>query len=321
MAERQGHAMEEADAKQPSKTFEDATPLLKNPTQLRAQAERDGYLFFKGLLPKDRLLEVRRRMLELLQQAGYLAADRPLMEGAADVEAIHRLVKGEQLHKSGVGVPLELYEQVQRLEAFHALAHEPRLRELFECLLQGEIFAHPRNIARLMLPHRELVATPSHQDFLHVQGAAPTWTCWIPLGDAPRELGSLTILEGSHRAGLLGVTEAVGAGGLESILCGLGYEWAAGDYELGDFVAFHSLTVHKALPGRVKDRVRLSADLRFQRMDEAIDAGSLLPHMGGDWPQIYAGWTRRELQYYWQDRHPEIVPYDETIRWQKEKIC
>ena len=172
-----------------------------------------------------------------------------------------------------------------------------------------------------MLPSEALKVTPPHQDYLHIQGSADTWTCWAPMGDVPRSLGGLSILEGSKNAGLLGVTAAEGAGGLETILCNLGYEWAEGDYEAGDMIVFHSLTVHKALPNRHPGRVRLSLDLRYQPANQPIENASLLPHGPFEWAELYEGWTREDIMYYWKREAFDFLPFDESIRWQKDKIC
>ena len=62
------------------------------------------------------------------------------------------------------------------------------------------------------------------------------------------ELGGLSVLRGSHREKVLDVTTAPGAGGNESILCGLDYAWVQDHYECGDILTFPSHMVHKALP-------------------------------------------------------------------------
>ncbi|GGD51072.1 phytanoyl-CoA dioxygenase family protein [Paenibacillus nasutitermitis] len=303
-----------------SRMFEDATPLLEQPEKLLERANEKGYLFFKGFFSKESIIQVRKAILMILQEQGLLDARHPLMSGYADQEALDRLSE-EDANWNGVGVPYEVYLAVQKLEIFHAMTHDPKLLALYETLFGARAIPHPRNIARVMVPHRFAHATPPHQDFLHIQGDYDTWTCWIPLGDVSRELGGLSILEGSHKAGLLGVTSNPGAGGLESILCGLGCEWAEGDYETGDFVTFHSLTVHKALPNQQPGRVRLSCDFRFQSVEHPIEHASLLPHGPFTWEELYEGWQREDLQYYWQQEKFEYTTFDESIRWQKDKIC
>ncbi len=54
--------------------------------------------------------------------------------------------------------------------------------------------------------------------------------------------------------------------------------WHGGDFGGGDALFFHSLCVHKALPNRTRNSLRLSTDNRFQKPDDAIDTGALRPH-------------------------------------------
>jgi len=300
--------------------FQDATPLLAYPEQLRARADEDGFLFFKQLIPREAIEEVRSRILEVLDRRGLLDRSRPAMDGIVDLEAIHQLTR-EEVNAYGVGVPLDIYKEVQQLEAFHALAHRPELLRLYETLLGEPAFPHPRNIARVMLPHRELHPTPPHQDFIHIQGAVETWTCWMPLGHAPRSLGGLSMLRGSHKSGRLGIAPASGAGELEAVLCNHDYEWVEGDYEMGDFITFHSLTVHKSLPNRTPGAIRLSADMRFQAASAVIEEHSLKPHGPYEWEELYAGWQRQELMYYWRDQSFQLEPFQDTLKWQTDKIC
>ena len=40
--------------------------------------------------------------------------------------------------------------------------------------------------------------------------------------------------------------------------------WATADYACGDVLAVHCLTVHRACPNLTRDRVRISADFRYE---------------------------------------------------------
>jgi hypothetical protein len=297
--------------------FEDATPLLSDPIALRAQAERDGYLFFRKLLPADLVLDLRHLFLQVLDQFGWLRKDVSLMEGLADPAAVADLESW-----GGAGVSQAAYLAIQKIELFHRLPHHPRLIHMYEALFGKAVLPHPRHIARLMVPSPGAVPTPIHQDFIHIQGTRNVWTCWLPLGDVPRTLGGLAVLRGSHKQGVLAVTAAAGAGGLESILCHINLPWIEHDYEAGDVLTFHSCMVHKALPNQMGNRVRLSCDYRYQPADEAIEEKSLKPHMQvADWTELYAGWPDSDLKYYWTKHDLTLSPWDETVRWQKERIC
>ena len=298
----------------------DSTDLLADPAALRERGSADGYLFFRGRLPAGPLLDLRREILGIVADHGLLApgchpADagpggaRADLDALADVELVG-------------GCTDAVYRDVQALESFHRLAHHRGLLEIYAALFDGPVLPHPRNIARVLLPGPRARPTPPHQDFVHVQGAVQTWTAWFPLGDCPRDLGGLSVLRASHRKGVLAVGGAEGAGGLETRLCRGEDEWLETDYRAGDVLTFPSTTVHKGLPNQHPDRIRLSCDFRYQDASDAIEEKSLLPHRDiASWEEIYAGWRGDDLKYYWRGRELAMSPWDESVRWQKERIC
>jgi Phytanoyl-CoA dioxygenase (PhyH) len=305
----------------PGTGFIDSTDVLREPEALRSRATEEGYLYFKGLLPKDLVLELRRQILGVCSKYGWVDLHSDLMDGVGNAEAIKTLFD-EGGVKRGVGISLEAYADVQRLELFHSLPHHPKLISIYRLLVGDRVLPHPRNIARVMLPDARLAPTPPHQDFIHIQGTNKVWTCWFPLGDCPRELGGLCILRGSHKDGLLPVKAADGAGGLEAWLCNNKHEWLENDYQAGDVLTFPSYTVHKALPNTVGKVIRLSCDYRFQSAAEEIEPGSLLPHYEvTTWEDIYSSWQNDRIKYYWKREQLSFSEWDESIRWQKVDIC
>ena len=69
----------------------------------------------------------------------------------------------------------------------------------------------------------------------------------------------------------------------------------------GDVLFFHSHTVHQGLPNRSGDRLRLSADFRYQRASEPVIYQVLTPHQGRlTWEEVYAGWKSDKYQYHWK---------------------
>ncbi len=305
----------------PTTEFIDSTPLLDDPEALRARAADLGYLFFRQLLPVEPLLDVRRRMLQVLDRHGWIAPGSDLMAGLADKPA-YAAVPQEDIDFCGVGVGAAAYREIQHIEAFHQLAHHPALLSVYRKLFDAPVLPHPRNIARIMIPTDHDIPTPPHQDFIHIQGTKNVWTAWFPLGDCPIELGPLTCLAGSNKDGLLTYKAAEGPGGLEAYLCELDHPWALGDYQAGDVLTVSSETVHRALPNTEGEHVRLSCDFRYQPAAEDIHEGSLDVHCSVDsWDAIYAGWSDDSLKYYWRDTDLRYSDWDEKIRWQQNKIC
>jgi hypothetical protein len=281
--------------------FVDSTPLLADPEALRARAREEGYLFFSSLLPSESVLDLRRRILEICARHGFLAGGTPLDAAVA--------APGAQCREGDAGY-MAAYDDIQRLEAFHALAHQPPLLAALRALFGEEVLAHPRNIARVMFPQNNRFTTPAHQDFVHVQGTEETWTSWIPLGDCAAELGGVEVLAGSHRFGVLPAHRAEGAGGLGVQTDQLGLTWRGGDYRCGDVLLFHSLVVHRGRDNHTPDRLRLSVDYRFQGVSQPVEGRSLLPHFNRlSWEEIYQGWEREDLQYYWKQLDLRLVEF------------
>ncbi|MCA1596517.1 MAG: phytanoyl-CoA dioxygenase family protein, partial [Chloroflexi bacterium] len=219
--------------------FTISNALLNSPAELRQRAAEEGYLFFRGLVEVGAILEVRRDILELCATAGWLAPGTDPMDGIARLEAA--CVEPQPPF-------MAVYNQVMKLESFHALAQQPAIIEMLEALFGERVLAHPRNIARIIFPQVVEFTTPSHQDYIHIQGTPETWTAWFPLGDCPRELGSLAVLAGSHRDGIYPTHPAAGAGGLGVETESLPFNWVASDFQCGDILLFQSHTVHRGLP-------------------------------------------------------------------------
>jgi ectoine hydroxylase-related dioxygenase (phytanoyl-CoA dioxygenase family) len=282
--------------------FTDSTPLLDDPDALRARFSDDGYVFVRGAVDPNVVRAVRERITTIIADAGWTDPER----------SMDAVVTGEGVCVEGEDPYFAVYDQIQRLEAFHAVPHQPSVHRLMRALLGETVFPHPLGIARLSFPANDAWATPAHQDYPNNQGTEDLYACWIPLGACPVELGGLSILSGSHRLGVLPLEFALGAGNRRAVLddrCD-DLDWVGGDFELGDAVVFHSLTLHRSLPNQT-DRMRLSVDYRFQRQGEPLTEGCLEPHFGRlRWSEIYDGWERTDLQYYWQSLQFDVAPWD-----------
>jgi ectoine hydroxylase-related dioxygenase (phytanoyl-CoA dioxygenase family) len=263
-----------------------------SPEVLRARMDGQRYLFLPDLIDHTAIHEVRHDILAVCAQAGWLAPGTDPDEGIAAPGV--RYVAGQP--EFG-----EVYTEIQKLESFHALAHQPGILDAVRTIVQDDVLVHPRNIARVIFPQNIDFTTPAHQDFIHIKGAADTYTCWFPLGDCPPELGGLAIMAGSHPEGVLPHVPALGAGGKGIVTEPLTYHWVASPLRTGDALLFHSHTVHKGLDNVSADRLRVSVDFRYQAVSAPVHPSSLLPHHGQlTWDDIYAGWESKQYQYYWR---------------------
>ncbi len=291
--------------------FLDSTDVLQDGAELQQRMTRDGYLFIRRLLPPAVVESLRLQILAIARDAGWIQAGAPLADAIADLNG--SCVEPEPAY-------MQTYHAMYKLPDFHAIQHHPNLIGFFERMLGESVLPSPRIIGRTMFPQREAFTTPPHQDFIPFQGAADTYTAWIPLSDLPIELGGLQVAAGSHKRGVYEFQPALGAGGL-GVLDPLDGTWAYSPFKQGDVLIFHSMTVHKGL-ANTSDRLRMSLDGRYQKVSDPISPGSLQPHnLLSAWEDIYADWPDTDLKYYWRKWDLKIKEYDNSYHDKRDQMA
>lgn len=282
----------------------DSNDLLGDPEALRARLHEDSYLLLRGVLDPERILALRRDILEVLAGHGWIFGEGLLMDA---------VTSGRPYHEDQEEF-LTAYNDVQRLESFHTMAHDERLVGILRQVVGDTAFPHPLKIARLGFPAHYEVSTPPHQDFPNNQGTPDLLASWIPVGDCPRDLGALAVLRGSHRYGMLPLAVHGGAGKRQAIVPTEMLEalhWVTTDFSIGDVLLFPAMTVHAALHNATEFNLRVSVDFRWQPEGAPLTEITLHPHFQRlDWDEVYAGWSSTEHQYYWRDLSYEVVPFE-----------
>jgi len=161
-------------------------------------------------------------------------------------------------------------------ETFGLLAN-PRLLDVVEQVIGGEIYSNPIQHTRIKPPERELPEhlqkssllskTDWHQDTgVHLPEADDTHmlTVWLPLTDATPENGCLCVIPGSHREGLVTHCLRPGARIPDALLQG---EAVPIPVRRGGVLLFHHLTKHASLTN-TSDGIRWSFDLRYHPTGE-----------------------------------------------------
>lgn len=280
-----------------------ANDLLGDLDALRAQMASDGYLYFRQVLDRDHLRMVRRAILSTTQALGWTEPGRIPMSQRCIIAPLRE--EDDEF--------IEGYKEIQRLQPFHELAHDPALVAIMRSLLGDTAFPHPLKIARFAFPDNFESSTPPHQDFPNNQGTPELTAAWIPLCDMPPAMGGLAVLRGSHRWGLLDQQRHLGAGNSTAVVpADMDEEcrWMTTDFAMGDVLLFPSLAVHAALHNTSEFFVRLSVDFRYQLEGQTLTPGCLQPHFAQlTWEEIYEGWDSDEHQYYWRDLDYEVVPF------------
>jgi ectoine hydroxylase-related dioxygenase (phytanoyl-CoA dioxygenase family) len=227
------------------------------------RALQDGCLLLRGIPGPEAVAPLRTLAVGAAESLGFVL---PNPAG----RLAPRARPGARL--SGTGYDdrrwLALQEQVLADPRFAAVGDHVDLLTVLESLIGGPVLTRRGDICRLALPNAARLTTPPHQDHWYTGGTTNLWTVWIPLTDAPLELGPLAVLPGSHMNGLL--PHAGQGAGRQGVRLAARTQFAAAPLAAGDAILFHCLTVHRALPNATRDRVRLSVDYRYQPAGEPI---------------------------------------------------
>ena len=240
-------------------------PIRAEADAVRGALASDGAALLRGLLPAADVTEVAEEVRRALVGVGWLADDgtfRPI--GESHLQPNPDFWPG--------------YKAVWSLESLHRLAVHPRLTGLLGDVFGEQLFCHIPKVVRLAYPEGPgVIPTTPHQDMSLVSATTDVLTCWIPLVDVPRTRGPLKILRGSQDGGLRPI---VGPNAFVNIRVAADDDdpaWASADFEIGDVLVFHNLTVHAALPNTT-DQLRVSFDSRYQSAVEPVRPFSVDGH-------------------------------------------
>jgi hypothetical protein len=169
--------------------FTDSRDIVADPAALRNRIRTDGYLFLRGIGPKDKIQAARRDVLQLCAHAGWCdpggrwTGVGPFTEGDAEYMAV--------------------YKHLIKLHTFLAVPEDAALMDVVGKVIDGPPMLHRLRIGRVTFPNNIAQTTAAHQDHWYIRGSQQTYTIWLPLGDCPIQLGGLAVLPGSHQAGFI----------------------------------------------------------------------------------------------------------------------
>lgn len=253
--------------------------------ELREQYDAQGYLWLRGLLPRGEVLDFRRRYFAAFAGTGLLAPGSDPVDGIyagdgkEDKAAVRRIL--------GEAVMWAAYE---------GFCLSRPIIDFYEGLMGGPPYLHKRKLIRYTKPG-DPACTGAHYDLTYLRaGTDRLWTSWIPIGDIPVEMGGLIYLEGSDGWGRrleaefarknmdLPPEERINAfnknmnenGWLTKDLPSLAERmpgrWLMADYAAGDMVVHSPYMIHASTMNvDAGGRMRLSTDIRFQRVSDEID--------------------------------------------------
>lgn len=273
-----GHELEMTDDK--IGLLRDSRDAMDDVEELHRRFADDGYLYIKGGLDRDEVLNARRTLTEGLAAAGVLDENYPTIDGVC---------------KPGSGYVFKP-ELTNNNPAIQNLLYQGRLPAFYRKFFGEEIRHYDFTWLRAIGPGK---GTNPHCDLPYMgRGTHQHMTCWVPYGDISFTLGGLMVLEGSHkRMDLLEKyvyrdvdafcenkpkdVEAAKAGkwtfsgtlshNPPQVRNKFGGRWLTTEFEAGDFITFGMFLVHASLDNRSDNRLRISSDARYQRASQPID--------------------------------------------------
>ncbi len=278
--------------------------ILEDAEALRERLADEGYLFFRALIDRDAVLEARREILLKYAIVGEIdAIHYPLMDAIGSTQTFIDKVNLRAFTES-----------VRSGLAYERVVTDDAVIDFYRRLFGGPVRPYDFRWPRFVRPGE---ACGFHYDGPYMnRGTDRVYTSWIPLGDVPKEEGSLIILENSHKAeALLSGYARKDAdkdrfGWLSTNPLKLqerfGGRWLTSDFEAGDMLCFTMHTLHGALDNNSPiGRCRLTSDTRYQPAGEAVDT-----RWNGPDPQAHGydkvflpglgAWDNREFQDEWK---------------------
>jgi ectoine hydroxylase-related dioxygenase (phytanoyl-CoA dioxygenase family) len=249
------------------------------------QYREQGYLWLKGILPRESVLDFRRRFFQCFAETGLLEPETDPVEGV--------YTKSETLFQTH---PNKVIMEVVRWAAFEAFCMAEPIIRFYEDFLEGAVYLHKRKLIRWTKPLEPRTTAP-HYDLIYLRGGTErVVTSWIPIGDIPVEMGGLVYLEKSHHWGrrkehafktanaMLPPDQQINpynknmqidypiGDDVNALAAQIGGRWLIADYEAGDMVVHDPYFVHTATVNHdPHNRIRLSTDIRYQRVRDEID--------------------------------------------------
>lgn len=262
-------------------TLRDSSDIVGDGAQLRQRMAEEGYLLFRGLADREKVLRARREILLKYAIIG-------------EIDAVNHDVMDSILQEQSFIAQVNLIaftESVRSGVAYDELTQDPRIMAIYEKLLGGQVRTFDFKWPRFVRPGE---GTGIHSDNIYVSGGAKNvWTTWIPIGDVALDEGPIVLLEKSHLSPKLTTYWSKDADkdqvgwlsedplGVQESIAG---RWLTSSFSAGDILCFDVRLVHASLDNRSPvQRCRLTSDTRYQLASDPLDKrwhGNANPHGG-----------------------------------------
>lgn len=267
----------------------------------------EGYLVVPGLLSEDDLTPAKEAMKQKVQW---------IAETLHDEGVIDDMKEGSPFETRLADLFADLTEDDflrfsrswrDRIPGYYHLMASPRILDVIESLIGGEIFANPVYNVRPKVPGVAAGAVPWHQDKSYWPDANsnPVITAWVPIVRADQVNGCLQIWPRTHRTKVLdwNYEQVTGTQYLqvdEKYTKKAKFEAVTLPVDAGDVIFFNDRCIHMSTPNNSKV-IRWSCDLRYQPTDQ----DPMPQHGAGFLARSYAHPERVASLEDWMEHRPQ----------------
>ncbi|OAA57595.1 Phytanoyl-CoA dioxygenase [Niveomyces insectorum RCEF 264] len=284
--------------------------------ELRRRLETEGYLFLKGLLPRNDVLTCRAKYFEHLAPSGVLKPGTEPVLGVFDASkdlneypsiGVGRLESLPPQSRTFLDKALDAHTQPWYAQD---LCRHPVLLDFMARFTGWGDHTQPlvRTLLRNNIPGAKAIGVHYDQIFLRY-GEPTSITVWVPLGDIDIRGGGLVYLEKGHELGkqveeeftikakASGLTDAEAKSAFNQNMLSSGVltdntgefgrkhnrRWLVTGYEAGDVVLHTTYAIHASTINHDDNNViRLATDLRFVDSSKPWDERWSFPFRLGD---------------------------------------
>ena len=271
-----------------STDLRESNDIMDNPDALHIRMAEDGYLLIRGLHDKETVLAARHKILEKLAGKEMLAPDTPLMDGVFNPNYSEPTTTGSMGN-------IELAQ----LHEFKAVVEGAPIMNFFKHFLGGEARTFDFKWLRTAGPGS---GSPIHYDIVFMgRGTQNLYSCWTPFGDVSLDMGPIVFCIGSNRFDK--VRQTYGQSDVDrdliqghfsdkpiEVIEKFGGHWATTTFSAGDVIIFSMFLMHASLVN-TSDKIRITADTRYQLASEAIDERWI-----GEKPKGHYAWKQKDAE-------------------------
>lgn len=225
------------------------------------QYEKNGYLLLKDFFP----LTLLESLIQEINDLGQFICPNFSLSDAAWVDTINDSQRSN------------LYRGLRYLPGLMRLASSKEVLGFVQSLgLQFPAIMHSCNI-RMDYPRGDKFLFHWHQDFTYLLGSNNSVTLWIPLGTVNRTNGTIQLVPGSHKEGVLPFkysgkkalepTTSMSPTDIYLIENPGNSAPLIEEIGLGDMVLFSQFLLHRSTPN-TSDKVRWTVQLRYSDLKD-----------------------------------------------------